>query len=76
MEDLTFDDLLADVACIAPAAAPSVSPEARSHLDSVFGSYADDTNTCACPFPVLRPCGSDANRFVARSINSTPALGA
>jgi hypothetical protein len=54
-EDLAFDEMLADVACTAPAAAPSVSPEARSHLDSVFGSYADDSNTCACPEPCPPP---------------------
>ena len=47
MEDPVFDEMLADLACTAPAAVPSVSPEARSHLDSVFGSYADDSNTCA-----------------------------
>ena len=42
-----MEDMLADVASTAPAAAPAVPPEARSHLASVLGSYADDSNTCA-----------------------------
>jgi len=46
-DDLEVEDMLADVACTAPAAAPAVPPEARSHLASVLGSYADDSNTCA-----------------------------
>ena len=45
--------MLADVACTAPAAAPAVPPEARSHLASVLGSYADDSNTCAAPCAVV-----------------------
>jgi len=47
VDDLEMEDMLADVASTAPAAAPAVPPEARSHLASVLGSYADDSNTCA-----------------------------
>ena len=65
VDDLALDEILADVACTAPAAAPSVSPEARSHLDSVFGSYADDSNTCACPVP--RPVCRTGSRLLCCS---------
>lgn len=39
----------------------AIGPEERTHLDTIFGTYCDDSNTCVCTCtsPVFKGSGSD-----------------